>query len=144
MIVIKQYVLDTRDFQRFTDDTSAWCRQNLPKGSKLLVHDAGYIAFSTNFQLVDMVGLKTPSAIPLNRDITYPGAGQDRSKAVSRLAEKSDCDYLILVNDWPPIETLVSDLSRMGWEVKLLHQNELHSVYRIKFKAPAWVTAGRG
>jgi hypothetical protein len=130
-VAIRSYMVAWRFTNHRLDDTASWCEKNLPSDATLLVHDAGYIAYATRFHVVDMVGLKTPSAIPLNRDLTWPSGGDLRSTAVSRLANANNVDYLILLNDWPPTESLVSDLPGLGWNVRLVHDNGAYSVFKI-------------
>jgi hypothetical protein len=43
-----------------------WLKKNISSRTTLLVHDAGYVAFATSFQMIDLVGLKTPSSIYYN------------------------------------------------------------------------------
>jgi hypothetical protein len=130
-VAIRSYMVACWFTNHRLDDTASWCEKNLPSDATLLVHDAGYIAYATHFHVIDMVGLKTPSAIPLNRDLTWPSGGDLRSTAVSRLANANNVDYLILLNDWPPTESLVSDLSGLGWNVRLVHDNGAYSVFKI-------------
>ena len=78
--------------------TAAWCNANLPPGSTLLIHDAGYIAYGTRFRLVDLVGLKTPSSVAAHRALTHPSAGRLRAAAVSRIALQTHPDYLLVLS----------------------------------------------
>jgi hypothetical protein len=130
-VALRSYISDSRFMGNGFQDTASWCEKNLPPDATLLIHDAGYIAYATHFHLVDMVGLKTPSAIPLNREFTWPSAGTLRSTAVSRLADANNAGYLILLDDWPPTETLVSDLTGLGWNVALMHDNGAYKVLKI-------------
>jgi hypothetical protein len=130
-VALRSYIADCRFTRHRLEDTARWCEKNLPSDATLLVHDAGYIAYATHFHVVDMVGLKTPSAIPLNRNLTWQSGGDLRSTAVSRLADANNVGYLILLDDWPPTESVVRDLPALGWNVRLMRDNGAYSVFKI-------------
>ena len=67
-----------------------WVNENLSPDAKILIHDAGYIAFATPFQLIDMVGLKTPSSIPYHQRWTAPTNGAGRGEAIHQVALSSN------------------------------------------------------
>jgi hypothetical protein len=96
------------------------------------VQDAGYIAYATRFRILDFVGLKTPEAIPLNREYTWPTAGQGRAQAVSALAVKGQGDYLISLTQQSDIKTLPQELGALGWQVSLLKSFPPYAIYRIQ------------
>jgi hypothetical protein len=131
VVAVNFYVRDCRRFGDGVHDVATWCTRNLQPDSTLLVHDAGYIAYATHFRVVDMVGLKTPSAIPLNRAFTLPSAGRLRSTAVADLARQSGAQYLILFDDWPPTFYLVSELRGLGWKVYPLKTDGTYHVFRL-------------
>ncbi len=108
-------------FEAGPREVTTWCEENLAPGTTVLVHDAGYLAYSTSFRTIDFVGLKTPSAIPLNRQYTWPSAGRDRARAVAAMAVRSGSRYLILNSHWPPVISLPQELRSLGWTVELLH-----------------------
>lgn len=111
--------------------TAAWCNAHLPPGSTVLVHDAGYIAYATRFPLVDLVGLKTPSCIAVHRALTHPSSGALRGEAVSRIAEGSHADYLIVLEGWERIYGLASGLRAQGWDVHLINDQYAYHVYAL-------------
>jgi hypothetical protein len=118
-------------FEAGPRQVTTWCQQNLAPGSAVLVHDAGYLAFSTGFRNIDFVGLKTPSAIPLNRQYTWPTAGGQRAQVVARLAAESGSRYLIINSHWPPVVSLDKELRSLGWRVDLVHAAGAFKIYRI-------------
>ncbi len=133
ILALNLYVRDCRKYDGGSREVASWCNRNLPAGSTLLVHDAGYIAYGTPFRVVDMVGLKTPSAIPLNRAITLPSLGKLRSIAVSDLAREYHTDYLVILDGWPFTLNLVPELRSLGWKVEPLKTYGMYRVYRLTF-----------
>jgi hypothetical protein len=134
-VPISAYIRDSRYYGDALRDVAAWCIQNLPANSTLLVHDAGYIAYATPFRIVDMVGLKTPSAIPLNRTITFSSGGGSRGVAVADLATETGASHLVLLKNWGPTVDLVSQLQDLKWKVELVRPNGEYRVYSLE--APA-------
>ena len=77
-----------------------WVNENLSPDARILIHDAGYIAFATPFQLIDMVGLKTPSSIPYHQRWAAPTNGAGRGEAIHQIALSSNPTHaVILLND---------------------------------------------
>ena len=134
VFAVHLYADDCQSMQSAEEDIAAWCEHNFPANSTLLIHDAGYLAYRTHFRLVDMVGLKTPAAIPLNRKFTFPSAGRLRNITVSQLAEETGSRYLIIHEPFFP--TLIPDLQRIGWHPKLMHQNQYYSVFVLTQPTP--------
>lgn len=114
---------------------AAWCKRELPPASRLLVHDAGYIAFATSFQLIDIVGLKTPSNIPHHASLTWPSVGARRGEAIQRIALSQRPDYLVVLNSWDAIYGFTRDLSAFGWRLERVYQSPRgetgYAVYRL-------------
>ena len=108
-----------------------WCQQHLAPGTPILVHDAGYLAYSTDFRTIDFVGLKTPAAIALNRRYTWPSGGRDRAVVVSEMASASGSRYLILNSQWAPVVSLAGQLQGLGWKVELLDKEGAFQIFRL-------------
>ena len=119
-------------FEAGPSHVTEWCEKNLAPGTTVLVHDAGYLAYSTSFRTVDFVGLKTPSAISVNRQYTWPSAGKTRAEAVASIAVQSGTRYLILNAIWPPVVTLARELRALGWRVELLYRAGTFEIFRIE------------
>jgi hypothetical protein len=136
IVPVYLYVRDCRLYGEGLRDVATWCIRNLQSNSTLLVHDAGYIAYATPFHIVDMVGLKTPAAIPLNQALTLPSAGRLRSVAVADLARKSGVEYLILLNDWGPTFYLVPEMRNLQWKVEPLRTEGMYYVFRLTAPSP--------
>lgn len=100
---------------------AAWSKANLPAGSRLLIHDAGYLAFATDFELVDMVGLKTPASIAYHEKFTGPSNGERRGDAIHEIALKFSPTHAVILNDgnafWGRAE---SYLRQHGWRLEVL------------------------
>jgi hypothetical protein len=87
-----------------------WPRDNLPAGSKVLIHDAGMIAVKTDLRLTDVVGLKSPTSVAALR--RHPG---DRASALSEIARGHD--YLIELHNW----NLAEQLRSKGWRAQQIN-----------------------
>ena len=96
---------------------ATFCNLHLPLGSKVLIHDAGYIAYATRFQLIDLVGLKTPWAIGLHKQFTYPTGGKQRAHAINAIAMRSRPDYLIVLAGWDSLFGITEALHSNGWSL---------------------------
>jgi hypothetical protein len=99
-----------------------FCTESLEPNARILIHDAGYMAFATKFQLVDFVGLKTPAAIPLHREFTYPSGGKDRHKAIDLLARQTSPNYLIVLLEWDRVFGITKGLEADGWQLELVRR----------------------
>ena len=110
---------------------AAWCNAHLPKGSRLLIHDAGYISCATHFQMEDLVGLKTPSNIAFHRDLTYPSNGRRRAAAINAAALASHADYLIVLDVWNGIFQITDGLRENGWRLDQVRKEGIYRVYRM-------------
>ena len=133
LAVCLRYYKDERDFfERGPHQIAAWCQTHIPPGTPILVHDAGYLAYSTNFRTVDIVGLKTPAAIPLNRQsAAWPTAGRGRARAVTKMAAAFGSHYLIVNLEWPPVAHLPQEIHSLGWGVDLVYWSGTYGIYRL-------------
>lgn len=104
-------------------EVAQWSRAHLPSDARILIHDAGYMAYATNFRLIDLVGLKTPEAIAYHQRYTRPTGGTSRDVAIDAIARRYLPDYAILLHDrehfWSEID---ADLVRHGWRLDLLRR----------------------
>jgi hypothetical protein len=75
---------------------AADARTCIPAGARVLVHDAGYLAWARpDLRLVDIVGLKSPASIPFHQRLTatrQPGA---REQALRGVAQASGASHLV-------------------------------------------------
>jgi hypothetical protein len=111
--------------------------ENVPPGSKLLLHDAGYVAANTDFELVDMVGLKTPGAVRFHRDLTFGSVGVLRGEAAHRIALQEQPDYLIALAGWNWTYRITDSLRAHGWEVKPVSRSA-YTIYSLEPPPPGW------
>lgn len=109
-----------------------WCRGSLPEDSKLLVQDAGYIAYGSRFRVVDYVGLKTPEAIALNREYTWPSAGARRAEVIATLSRRENAQYLVVDLHDAPTNALPKQLAALGWRLEALKPDGYYAVYRLR------------
>lgn len=108
-----------------------WCNANLPPNSRLLIHDAGYISYATNFRMVDLVGLKTPANIELHRELTYPTDGTKRAAAIDAAALRANSDYVVVLDLWDSIFKITEGLRRYGWRLDEVRTEGVYRVYHM-------------
>ncbi|WP_147021925.1 hypothetical protein [Microvirga aerophila] len=113
-------------------DLAAWVNANLPADARVLVHDAGYVAFSTSRRLIDVVGLKAPENIADHLRWTASTGGRDRWRAVHQIAARHGATHAIILDDkegfW---SSLGDDLRHAGWTLDLMREPKLPYGYRI-------------
>ncbi|MBO0693577.1 MAG: hypothetical protein J2P58_11820 [Acidimicrobiaceae bacterium] len=98
-----------------------WANAHIPKRSAVMIHDAGYIAFGTDLHLVDVVGLKTPTAVEINKhDITAETDWPGRAKALNRLAQLTHPQYLIVLKGWDYDFGITQAFRSRGWSLRRL------------------------
>ena len=119
-------------------ELAAWVQRNLPRDARVLIHDAGHIAFATDLFLIDVVGLKTPDAIADHRRWTVPSRGLARQEAVSRIAARHGATHAIILKDlegyWA---SLADDLRRSGWTLEPLRPARTSPGYEVFKLIPA-------
>ena len=128
--------LETREFTRTElAGLAEWANANLPSDSKVLVHDAGYIAYATQFALADLVGLKTPRVVRIHEELVLPSAGGRRPEAINLVAMQERPQYLIVLDGWDGIFRITDSLRGHGWGVEPLRSGE-YAVYALAPPAP--------
>jgi hypothetical protein len=118
-------------FEAGPRQVTLWCEQHLAPGTPVLVHDAGYLAYSSDFRTIDFVGLKTPQAIALNKKYTWPTAGEGRARVVAQMALDSGSRYLVINSHWWPVVTLDQELRALGWRVDVVDKEGAFRIYRL-------------
>ena len=109
-----------------------WARRSIPPASRVLVHDAGYIAYATDLPLIDLVGLKTPLSAVEHARWTWPTCGRSRGQAVHRIALAANAEYAIVLRGWNAIFEIVPALRRAGWGVETLRTSRGgYDVFRL-------------
>ncbi|HTT75506.1 MAG TPA: hypothetical protein VMF50_05935 [Candidatus Binataceae bacterium] len=104
------------------DDTVRWMNRNLPAGSIVMLHDAGYAAYAGHFALVDLAGLKTPAAAEINKHLTYPSAGRLRAEAIAQIAAQFHPGYLLTFHGWDHAFQFANALRDHGWTVRQIYE----------------------
>jgi hypothetical protein len=107
--------------QRSLADAVSWINTHLTDRPTVMVHDAGYIAYAGHVPLVDLVGLKTPAVVEFHKRLTYPSAGELRSKAIAGIARSFDTKYLLAIEDWNEKFGLVDGFRKEGWNVEEIY-----------------------
>ncbi|WP_395405593.1 hypothetical protein ACHMW6_03500 [Pseudoduganella sp. UC29_106] len=115
---------------------SHWLDQELPDDARLLIHDAGYLAYAGHRNMTDLVGLKTPSSVSYHRLYTRASGG-DRRKALSLIAGCAGATHAVLLQNpqrsWSPI---APELESQGWQLTLLRPAPSGSGYLVYAMRP--------
>jgi hypothetical protein len=112
---------------------SSWAHDFIPPGSRILIHDAGFIAYATDFPLVDVVGLKRPKSAAIHKELTWPTCGRDRGEAIHRIAMDGHAEYLVVLREWDGLFHITRALRRHGWGVEKLRSaiDRGYEVYKL-------------
>jgi hypothetical protein len=117
---------------------AAWMREHLPADARILIHDAGYVAFATPFSLVDAVGLKTRESIAEHRRWTLPSGGQDLGIALDHIVRRFDTGYAVLLDDGGFWSRMATALRRQGYALTVLRKPAgIPGYYVYRLEPPA-------
>lgn len=125
--------LGVRDFAlRDLEGVAAWANENLPADSRVMVHDAGYFAYASDFELVDLVGLKTPKNAAIHRSITLASCGRQRPVAISRIIAEGRASHFVLLAGWDRAFGITQGLEEQGWRPVLLRDGGQHGYHVLE------------
>lgn len=127
---------------------STWAQTHLPAGSRLLIHDAGMIAYASDLPLADLVGLKSPDSVADHRRWTQPTEGRERFRALDAIARRDGATHAIILEDEPDRfwGRLADELRQAGWGVDRLDTpagEGAYKLYRLTPPAPDALTPDR-
>lgn len=108
-----------------------WVRVNVPRNDSVLVDAAGYMGWWSQRRLVDLVGLKTPTAVQFHERLTYPSGGALRGLAISEIAARYQPRWAVFYQPWERAYHLVDGLERNGWRLTDVRGKGLYRVYRL-------------
>lgn len=95
---------------------AVWAEQNIPPGSMILLHDAGYFAVATDkFRLTDLVGLKSVRPARIHENLTAPSCGRDRPEAVAEIARTSGASWGLFMDSWYTLMGIRAGLAAAGY-----------------------------
>lgn len=119
-----------------------WLAQHLPREPRLMVIDAGYLAYASPYELVDVVGLKRAASVNENELFTEPTCGAGRGRALADIARVTDTAYFVSWGEWEQSLQMSAELRALGWGVELVrkrpagaHDDWWYPVFRLT--APA-------
>lgn len=121
-----------------TDDQESlarWAEAHLPAESRILIHDAGFLAWRTEFPLIDAVGLKTPEVIEIHRAITLPSAGLRRAEALDTIARVTGVTHAVIL-DRPFWADIATNLRGQGWVLVPLRPEAADVIYQLYALTP--------
>jgi hypothetical protein len=96
----------------------------LKPGSTVMVHDAGVVAWrKPPVRLVDFIGLKTPSTIPVLKKHRVRRC--QWGAAISDIAARSRATHIVILES-PTFSCIVPDLRRRGWKLESANRTRLH------------------
>jgi hypothetical protein len=130
-LMIRGYLHECAYFDTELRSSAIWCTDHLPPDSVLMVHDAGYIAYATKFKIVDVVGLKTPDAIPINKRLIWATRGGGRGAAAAEIAVLHHAGYLVVLRSWTEMAALPAQMRAIGWAVTPMRSGGAYEVFRI-------------
>jgi hypothetical protein len=107
---------------------TAWLHDQVPDGSRLMVIDAGYLAFASDYPLVDAVGLKSPASAVEHQRVTLPTCGRDRGAALGAIARDTGAAYFVSWGEWETTMHLAGALRASGWTVEPVRSRPAHAV----------------
>jgi len=106
--------------------------RQLPSGTVVAVGDAGYLAFSTSYSLVDIIGLKTPAAGAVHRLITAPSGGRGLGLALESILVSHQARAFVVWEGWDKGVGFVARLHARGWKTEELRHIHPHPLGRYR------------
>lgn len=95
--------------------TADWIEENLDPTEPALVHDVGYISFATEQLFFDLVGLKSPAAVELNKQYTYKRGIWGRGEAMAEMARMTGAEVLLVSTGFNKHNLMTAPLEELGW-----------------------------
>lgn len=121
-------LVGTRAWYQVERNSLAAALGMLPRGTVVLVHDAGLPAWAApHLRLVDVVGLKTPTSVAAHEELTRRGCQWGR--ALSRIAAQSRAEY-VLVLQRPYWRCVGDNLRDQGWRMQTVGSDD-YQLFRI-------------
>jgi hypothetical protein len=108
-----------------------WCEKNISSNNIILIQDAGYLAYATDFHLIDFVGLKTPENIRFHQTLTFPSNGQKRAEAIAHIIRQSHPQYLMITQDWNNRFHITEGLKQQGVKLQKMPISNEYIAYKI-------------
>ncbi|KAA9008033.1 hypothetical protein [Histidinibacterium aquaticum] len=99
------------------EQTSDWINRNLEPETPLLIHDIGYVSWATSQRLFDIVGLRSPEAVPINRALRYQRGAEGQADALEAMIDVSGSCTLLVSDGWNSIANFTGSLRGRGWSV---------------------------
>lgn len=127
---IQAYREETATLFQDNYSMAEWVSRHVPPKAIILIHDAGLISTIGTQPLIDLVGLKSPSASVINKRILYKECRRDPA-ALNDIALQGGASYLIVDRDWDRIFKLTSALQTDGWRVQRVDVERGKSFYEV-------------
>lgn len=109
---------------------SDWVNINIPPDKTIMVHDVGFISLLGENPLVDIVGLKTPSSIEVNKIQTWILCARNPN-ALDQIARNNSASYFIVLDTWDQLFGLTQSLKLIGWQVVRVDAYRGNTMYKI-------------
>jgi hypothetical protein len=110
-----------------------WVKHNIPSQARIMTHDIGYLGYAVQQPLVDLVGLKSDTAMRLHRQLSWPTCGGGRPAAITALTAQERPAYLIVLKSWDRALKITESVSTVAG-IKLLRDSDRgYSVYSLHY-----------
>lgn len=133
---VKMKIKSHRGFTKHElESTADWVNNHTNLGTRILIHDAGYISYATQGRhYIDLVGLKTFSNSLIHQEHTWRSCGKARGQAMQQIITEFQPDYLIVFNGWDKVFNLTEKLSSNGFHLQLKSSlNKSYQIYKITY-----------
>ena len=121
------------DFTGSMVTMAAEARRHIPQGARVVIHDAGYLAWDRpDLKLIDIVGLKSKANIAVHQRLTRTSGNRDA--AYLDIISRSNADYLVLLVKDPLWNRMVPVMRDAGWTLDLLTDSpgrKPYGIYRL-------------
>ena len=67
----------------------------------------------------------------VHRDLTYPSNGKYRSQAISEIWLTGHANYLVVLDGWDRVFSVVTGLKKSGWKLRQVNSDHRYEMYAI-------------
>ncbi|MEM6738467.1 MAG: hypothetical protein AAF646_00030 [Pseudomonadota bacterium] len=118
-------------------DVADWIERNTAPDEVVMIHDIGYLAYAVDRPFYDVVGLKSPASVVLNRDLTFRSGKEGRGAALAEMAHRSGARLFVVSKAWDRNFGLIRSLEAQGWSAKAHPGREMIEYMAFVLTPPA-------
>jgi len=123
----REYAWGVQNINAMQVELGRWVSRELPEGARLAVNDVGAIAFFSDREVIDLVGLVSPEVLP------YKRRGES---GILEFLERACPDYLIIFPTWYPRLSATTDRFRPIHRVRLAENHVAGGDEMVVFLTP--------